>query len=556
MKLISPIILIVFIVSSCVQSNPRPTGSVINPINSSKGSTDFDCLFIDPDATFCSNQCDLTQNHVADKDERANLETALRQKIVNLSEAEQQFKIDNFIKAGDVCVPGLIIKRPENNIFVNRDYCGCQSGKKIVTNNCDAYCSSKSIATPTLFGSVSLGPDVANGENLGSLERWCNAEIGDGGVAPSCVLRVASSGGSLDLNLTIPSNGNTFEVNISTLSKNIPYTAKIIEIGSNTNSASSDSFQFMLIDNTTTTSTTQGPLWLMPISQYTCYTRVGADGTGTLSDTYTNGARQHFYFASNDQPVTQPPGSNFLICHDPNVSENDSPLLPRLELVPQAFTLWNRADPRFRDLDGNSKADANDLVQKKLLDEFGITQEISLFNEFSWPNGPQSTGTPPTHGFYMQAFVDPNTGRAKCPKQEDYEGTDFLFRALREIVGTDTEAIYTAEREPKILIDQEGNASNAPADYLLIRESVLKKIWFYFENNLPIVPDDITINQKTILFYYPPDTDDPYVKKSTQDIYIVRSADSLGQSGGSSSGTGNTTPDKRFGCIPATETLD
>jgi hypothetical protein len=544
--------LILFIVG-CVGESGRTPGTFFKAIGAGTDEP-TDCRFIDPDATFCSTECDITQNHIADKDERAELENALRESIVNLTEGEQQFKIDNFVKAQDVCVPGLIVKRPEDSVFVNSDYCGCQSGKRITTNNCDAFCAGQSSATPTLYGSVSLGADVINNPSLGSLERWCNAEIEDGGVSPSCVLRVFDGSSNIDLNIDIPPSSNSFTVNISTLAQNRPYTAKIIEIASNTNFASSTSFQFMIFNNETQTSTTQGPLWLMPISQYTCFTRVGSDTTGTLGDTYTNGARLHFYFASNDQPQTQPPGSNFLICHDPNVSENDSPLLPRLELVPQSFTLWSRSDPRFRDLDGNGKVDANDIVQKTLLDEFGVDQDINLFAQFQWPNGPQTGESPPTHGFFMQAFVDPNTGRAKCPKQDDYEGADLLFKSLREVVGTDTEAIYTAEREPRILIDDEGNASNAPPDFLLIRESILKKVWFYFENNLPIVPDDITINQKTILFYYPPDIEDPYVRKSTQDIYIIRSADTLGQS--SSASTGSATPDKRFGCIPATESLD
>ena len=552
-KTIGLITTVILLNWGCVGESGRTPGTFYRAIGSSSNDIG-DCLFIDPDATFCSTECDLTQNRVADKDERAELENALRESIVNLSEAEQEFKISNFIAAENVCVPGLKIVRPENSVFVNPDYCGCQNGRNLITNNCDSYCAGQSASTPTLFGSVSLGADVLNNASLGSLERWCNAEIGDGGVSPSCVLRVFDGSANTDLNITIPPNSNVFTVNISTLAQNRPYTAKIVEVASNTNFASSTSFQFMVVDRTTNTATTQGPLWLMPISQYTCFTRVGSDTTGTLADTYTNGARLHFYYASNDQPQTQPPGSNFLICHDPNIQENDSPLVPRLELVPQAFTLWNRSDPRFRDLDGNGKVDANDIVQKTLLDEYGVDQDINLFAQFQWPNGPQTGENPPTHGFFMQAFVDPNTGRAKCPTQADYEGTDLLFKSLREVIGTDTEAIYTAEREPRILIDDEGNASNAPPDYLLIRESILKKIWFYFENNLPIVPDNITINQKTILFYYPPDVNDPYVRKSTQDIYIIRSADTLGQTG--STDTGSTTPDKRFGCIPATESIE
>lgn len=547
------IIILPWFVISCNEQG-RTANTIIKPIGSTSAVSQIICVYIDPTSSFCTNDCDLTKNHVADKTERGQLETALRQQIINLTQEEQTFKINNFINAQNVCVEGLIVKRPENSVFVNRDYCSCLNSKRDISNNCESFCSSKAVQTPTLYGSVTLGPEVANGANLGTLERFCNAEIGDGGVSPKCSLRVQSAGGSQDLDLVLSPGSNSFSVNLSGLSINVPYTAKIIETGTNTNNASSNSFQFMRIDPPVATTPALGPLKLMAVSQYSCITRVGNDANGTIADSFTNSARLHFYFGSNEQPDTLAPGSNFLFCHDIELHPNgDDPSYPRLELIPQSFTLWDKADVRFRDANGDSKLDINALIQKDLTDRFKVSgTEINLFAPFQWPNGPNSGETPPTHGYFMQAFVDSQSGRAKCPNQDDYNGSDPLFRVLKDFIGVNTEAIFVAKRQPKILIDETGAQSNAPDDFLLIRETLLKKIWFYFENSLPVIPDDITVNQKTIMFYYPPDTINPYIRKSTQDIYIIKDISSLGTNATTVS-TAGSTPDKRFGCIPTTE---
>ena len=55
------------------------------------------------------------------------------------------------------------------------------------------------------------------------------------------------------------------------------------------------------------------------------------------------------------------------------------------------------------------------------------------------------------------------------------------------------------------------------------------------------------------MFYWPPDITDPYVRKSTQEIYTVRSAEEIGtkEEKGNGLQTSIRPPDKRYGCAPS-----
>jgi hypothetical protein len=86
---------------------------------------------------------------------------------------------------------------------------------------------------------------------------------------------------------------------------------------------------------------------------------------------------------------------------------------------------------------------------------------------------------------------------------------------------------------------------------MLIRENVLKKIWFYLDRGIPLEPDDYTATQKSISFYWPPNENyiDPYVFRpgvqkqyTIKDIKELRDPSNVGY---------RSTPDKRIGCIPS-----
>ena len=102
----------------------------------------------------------------------------------------------------------------------------------------------------------------------------------------------------------------------------------------------------------------------------------------------------------------------------------------------------------------------------------------------------------------MQPFVNSRTNQSFCPDEDDYASNDPLFRVLSEVVGVPTEGIFMSEKDQESLFDCEGNFVSNP-DLLLIRETDLKKVWFFFEGGKEVEPDEITATTKTIQFYFP-----------------------------------------------------
>jgi len=532
--------LLVLNLTACVSGDGRKGKPTIS--SSSQGSTSGGCdqdFFLLSSGDTCVTTCpeDTFQPTGTELADITATQTAEIQAIIAASAG---ICVDNSTK----------IVRPTDEVYINKDFCACKGSVPDIINNCESFCAANASDTPTLFVNTTMGPNISLNEGLGNLHNWCNVEIGDGLTGPACFLEVFDGNGTTDLSIENSSGSNSFSVNISSLAINKTYVATLKEKGSGSN-AKSQSFQIRRINYSTDPVADETPLKIMPISQYTCLTRAGTQvDAGNL---YENAARLHYYFASNNNPPSQPPGNPFLFCHDvAQYGENDSPLHDRLELIPQHFAFWDQADIRFADQNANSRADINETIQQRLLDEHGITKTINIFGLLTWPNRPNIDGPAPNLGFYMQPWIDPVSGRAFCPDQTNYNSTDKLFNILKEVVGVSTEGIYMAVKEPELLTNQDDTPVLAPTDIIIIRENLLKKVWFYYENNQHFVPDDITATQKTIHFYWPADTVNPYIKKSTQKIYTVRrptelnvGADQVGLS------TSVAPADKRFGCAPA-----
>ena len=539
--------------ASCSDNNYEDR-SQIQPFNPATMGLCQD--YIDPEAKTCSTECDLTENHVADRDERLKLEQELEEALANETQEEQDFRLNNFRAAKDICVPGVLTARPDGAVFINSDFCSCNGGKSEIIN---LGCAQKCAATtegPTLYASTSVDARVSENPEMGNLQGWCNNELTNDpaqGVSPSCVFEVNDGVTSQDLNLQSLS-GNNFTVNLNSLSMYRTYTGKLVEKGTNTTNPSSSSIQIYRRQPTDPISPFEGVLKVTPIAQYTCITRVGANDPQSGTFFYDNSARLHFYYNDRERPPVSPPNPN-LFCHDiENLGYVDRPTYPRLELIPQAFSLWDTTDIRFSDVNADGKMDINGIISEQLLRRYGITTEVDYFVPFQWPNAPQgeSAGTIPTLGNMMRVFVNPQTGRGKCPTQEDYSGADPSFVVLGQYVGVDTEALYISLRQKRNLVDETGEVSEAPDDVLLIRQSLLEQIWWYQDGNLQVEPDDVTAGQRTIFFYYPPDPVHPYIQKSYQELYTVRDRKALSGGAAEEETTGGLPSyDKRFGCVPA-----
>ena len=537
---IFPIILL-----SCFDEGNLAGRPLIQKFGGAESSKERICQhFYDLSDGSCLAKC-KPENHPATAREKEQV----LEEIKNSSLEEERKKeilghIDN---AQGVCIDGTGVLRPNNSIFIKRDYCICLEGKPDSLNNCSSFCSQKKDSSSTLYGSVELGEKVVANPRLGNLKNWCTVELSADYPSPGCVLEIVGDSESLNVPVIISSGANSFSANLSTLDYETPYVARIVEANSGSN-VSSDTFQIYRKKYPEDLSFPVGPLKVSPVSQYTCLTRTGE--TDDINDFYIGNSKINFYFVSGRSPEKVSPGNNFLICHDINsVGVKDSSLYERLELIPQHFMIWDETDIRFYDQDKNDETDINQHIQKRLLEEYNVRSKINIFTLFRWPNHPE-VETPPNLGFIMQPWVDSETGKSLCPTQKHYHGEIPVFKILKELVGVDTEGLYVAEREALSSIGPKGNIEEAPQNVLLIREKMLKKIWFYFEDGKHFIPDGAAAVQKRIYFYWPPDTKYPYVRKSNQHVYTVKSAENVGKKEIVGLNTTTRSPDKRFGCVP------
>ncbi len=474
-----------------------------------------------------------------------------------LTDASKKTYTSNINSAAKVCLPGSGILRPSGQVFIDKGFCACKDGKPIIINNCDSYCATApTTSTPTLYGRVTLGPDVELNNDLGNLENWCNQEItGSDYKGPACKLEVFDGASTQYISLNIPADSNSFSASLVDLDENKTYVATLVENQSGSD-ARSDSFQIYMKTPDDGTGFV-GPLKLTSISQYTCVQR--PESTEGDSEYFEDYARLHFYFPNGNRPTSMAPGNPFVACHDVNqYGQNDSMLFPRLEEIPHHFALWDYTDLRFVDLDQDNSPDINKEIENQLAIDYGVTgQTINLFNLFSWPNRPNADSTPPNLGIYMQPWINEQSGRAFCPGQDEYHSNEPIFKILKELVGVPTEGVYLSEREPESYTTPDGQTSEKPQDVLIIRENLLKKIWFYIENGTPVKADEVTANNRTIHFYWPAAdgvNEDPLTRQSDQSLYTVRAPDSIGKNGETTGLiTTHRPPDKRFGCVPATD---
>lgn len=299
------------------------------------------------------------------------------------------------------------------------------------------------------------------------------------------------------------------------------------------------------------------PLDLTLVNSYACVSRSGVsneDGTTFFAATKL----YYFYERGYRPPAITVPG-DFLFCRDILLYPGEDQIYyPRLDLIENVFALWDKNDRRFSISNDNGKLVVNNIIQKRLKKEYGIITKINLFSKLLWshfPDFPDISGInrPAVSklGFKMEPFINNRTGLSYCPTQEQYQSNVPLFQILNELVAIDTEGLYMAISDPEKSIDPDGNVIPLPTRYLLIKENLLKKIWFYFyydgTSYRPVAPDDTTVAQNEIRFYWPADINNPLIKKSNQVTFLVRHPSQLN----GSYPTSVIPHDRKFACIPA-----
>ncbi len=536
-----------FLTFSCVDESARAGRPIVRQFGTTEEGPTFCQATYNISERECVESCP-TGTRVANEEELEDAKSELE--ALNLDSATLEDILANIDSALEVCVQGSGVLRPDGEVFVNNNFCACQAGKAVSINDCAATCQSKTQSNIVLFGRVSVGPNIQFNDELQNLQGWCENEIqGSDFTGPACQLEVFDGDSTQFLNMEI--SGNNFNVSLDGLELEKTYVARIRESQSGSQ-VSSSAFQFRLKTPDDNNQTPEGPLKIMPVSQYTCLSF--ALQKNELVVSFTEFARSHYYFAASNNPPSLPPGEELIKCHDKQVyGENDSPLFPRLELIPQHFAVWDQSDIRFNDGDVDGIIDINEEITEEYRNRTGIADgNLNLFSVFQWANIPNianfKDAVNANLGFIMIPFVD-NNNRGECPTQEDYLSDNVIYQIVGDKVGVDTEGLFMAESEP--YLDASGGSV---IDILMIREGDLKDVWFYFENGQHFVPDAITAGSKTIHFYWPLDKNAPYIRKSDQIIYTVRFPDQIGKNGVTTGIVeGVRPPDKRFACIPAVD---
>ncbi len=455
-----------------------------------------------------------------------------------------------------VCIDDTISAlRPTNQIDIKSDFCSCLNGKSDIINDCTSYCASVTPSTsPTLYLNTIMGVDIALNQKLGNLYNWCTVQLPGETTSPQCFLSATDGTNTIsNIPVTVAPGSNSLTANLQLLALNKTYIVKIYE-GKAGSNAQSKEFQIRRTAPSTVDPNQIGALKVTPINQYTCMTYGGTVlPTGQiLRTTY---ARVFYYFASNETPppIPSPGGNNQsqIVCHDEQLHPgNDSALYPRLEMLPQLFTMWDKADPRFVN-ENNAGLIINKTLTSRLYAEYGVTLNapVDIFKLVNYPNRPStaatSTATIPL-GYMMVPFTDKN-GNTFCPTQTDFNGTDPLFNILRDYMDS-TEGLFLAEKEAETVLD--GTTYKTIYGTMFVTERILKTYGFYIENGLKIKADQSSMNTKTIYYYWPIDNTMDPLAQGNRKLFTVRSPDTLNGNVPTGQSTTQRTTDKRIGCVP------
>lgn len=471
----------------------------------------------------------------------------------------------NAFQIGDqffVCVPKPPV-RPDNAVFWKPDFCACKDNKPVSYGSCSAFCADKATGgAETLYANFSVTEDISLG-GLGNVFAWCKLNLPGDTQNPECELEAKDENGNvITVEVNPITNTNSITANIANLSENKTY---VLTLKEKISGAKSDSVQLIKFTEDTSLPIL-GPLKNAPISQYTCMVREFSEDSNTGDIYFDSAYRLHFYFIPRIPPRPVPAGNSNLICHDifnPLYGLVDQELYPRFEQLPGVFNLWDTTDPRFFDNNGNGQRDVNEAIIQKTRNFGGnINADVEFFRPFAVQSSPQleddagnNTSSQPI-GWFMAPWIDQTTFKSYCLTSTQYNSSNPLFKAMRDIIGVDTEGLYIGGKAPETVI-VDGRPTSGYEDFIFIRETDLKAVWFYLNNGVPTAPTDDNVANKAVFFYYPLNKASPFVRTSTQRVFRVLGAAELpnqsnDSTGASSNGNPVTFPphDRKIGCVP------
>lgn len=433
--------------------------------------------------------------------------------------------------------------RPSGQIDIKPGFCSCLNGKADSEGDCDSFCASKpSSSQPMLYLNTILSPTIVLNPKLGNLHNWCNAQLADDTTSPQCVLKADDGENVLIIPVTTYQGANTLSANISTLSLKKTYKLKIVEHKS---SQAESNFFSLTRKKQTTAPVDKKPLAVSAINQYSCL----SFSRDYHEDVMTSFIRQFYYFVDLEQPSPLPPASTGspwrnIVCHDEQQFPGDDRVdYPRLELEKNLFSTWSRLDPRFI-TDSAGTTPIERIIRDRALDEYQIDIGASnFFRMINYPNSPMSNPLR-SLGYILMPFNDALSGKSFCPTLKNTDKP--LLRILGDYT-RDTQALYIAEREPQVLV--ENGVQKIAYGTMFATESMLDRYGFYIENGMKIKADSESFHTRRIHFYWPGSAVDP-LNSNGRKLFTVKYPDEL--NGNSPIGVGSSTPtsDKRIGCVP------
>ena len=422
--------------------------------------------------------------------------------------------------------------RPDQAFSFKENTCVCRNDKPVSKGDCANVCAGKNTkGADVLFGEFSVSSVLAN-SSLKHAKNWCyKFMIGDSGF-PKCVLEATDSQNNKTLltNFSFPKN-NTFTADVTSLDEDETYWFRLVETTSKTTSIPYDVYIFDPVGI---------PLKLSNFNQYTCLPKASPE------------VKSHFYYHPRFAPSAVRPVDGF-ICHDVVThGPTDNELFPRLENIPGVANLWNQTNFLFYDNNGDGILDVNEYYAKKVVELGGTAKKnIRLFGLLSAPgtkeiNFEAGNFSYDQLGFLMSYWVDTVTMYSYCPGEAQYADGKPQHKTIQNMVGVPTEGIYVADR-----------SENELRDYLLLRESDLKAVWFYMKNGVLTKPTEADAQFQTIYFHYPLNKVTPFVKGPNQKTYRLRSAQEVGNLttlqafiGTSGEMISHPSHDRKIGCVP------
>lgn len=485
-----------------------------------------------------------------------------------------------------------VLTRPDGEVFFKSNFCGCKDSANILVPEptCTSFCQGKNTGGQERFYyNFTVGENIEFG-GLKNVANWCTTDVGevDTGVSCKLVAKAQIDDETIDERQievagTIGSTGNSFFSRLEDLDNDRTYVLTLVATSA-AGTFKSDSIQIRKV-SAGTGPIDLGPIALQPVSRYACINRVTQSVSDDSTEQYYLKANLlHFYFIEQLRPDPLPEGIAAAFCHNiVQYGDKDKAEFPRLFETAGSFALWRNDDTRMLNLktSANSGAgwsdniDSEDIIVQKLT-ALGVTPSTSrFFGQLNISAGPtlstagNSGNSSVPLGWYMRLFInESNNNLAVCPKQADYNGANKLFKAIGEVVQVDTEGIYLGKRESITYLDPQDNTTKCvDDDFLIVRETDMRKVWFYYQNGVAIRPSNDTagelkIKNSTMYFFYPYNPAAPTVKGASQKTYKVITPAQAGQglcsSGGGVPGATDPTAqnasiaphDKRFGCIP------